>query len=133
MSAAFADTSFYIALLSPNDRFHSLARETSASLRGETVTTEYVLVELGNYFGTVSRAGFMNFVHVLRQDARTRILSSSPHLFEEGLTLYGQRQDKGWSLTDCISFAIMRKEGLSSALTLDNHFGQAGFEILLKR
>jgi hypothetical protein len=91
-----------------------------------------VLIELGNYFCTVSRAGFMNFIHVLRQDARTRILPSSSSLFEEGLQLYGQRQDKGWSLTDCISISVMQKENLDSALTLDHHFEQAGFEILLK-
>ena len=81
MSDAFADTSFYIALLSPNDRFHELARETSASHSGNTITTEYVLVELGNYFCNISREGFMRFAKALQQDAHTRILPSSSALF----------------------------------------------------
>jgi len=48
------------------------------------------------------------------------------------LTLYGNRADKAWSLTDCISFAVMAEEGLSDGLTGDRHFEQAGFHALLK-
>lgn len=37
------------------------------------------------------------------------------------------RPDKNWSLTDCITFVIMREAGLQEALTGDRHFEQAGF------
>ena len=46
---------------------------------------------------------------------------------EEGLGLYESRPDKEWSLTDCISFVVMKKEGIVEALTEDRHFEQAGF------
>lgn len=39
---------------------------------------------------------------------------------------------KQWSLTDCISFVVMRDGGLQDALTGDHHFEQAGFKALLK-
>ena len=52
--------------------------------------------------------------------------------FHTGLTLYFSRPDKDWSLTDCISFVIMQREGITEALTGDHHFEQAGFNILLK-
>jgi uncharacterized protein len=45
--------------------------------------------------------------------------------------LYGERLDKSWSLTDCISFEAMRERGLTLALAADSHFRQAGFEALL--
>jgi predicted nucleic acid-binding protein len=45
--------------------------------------------------------------------------------------LYGQRADKSWSLTDCISFAVMEARGIRQALTADHHFTQAGFVALL--
>jgi uncharacterized protein len=46
--------------------------------------------------------------------------------------VFRQRPDKEWSLTDCISFAAMREENLTEALTGDRHFEQAGFRALLK-
>jgi len=45
---------------------------------------------------------------------------------------FRQRRDKGWSLTDCISFLAMQRHGLAEALTADHHFEQAGFNILLR-
>lgn len=55
----------------------------------------------------------------------------SPDLWRRGWDLYRSRPDKGWSLTDCISFLVMENAGLSDALTGDEHFRQAGFRPLL--
>ncbi len=52
-------------------------------------------------------------------------------LFEVGIDLYAHRPDKGWSLTDCISFVTMERMGIEEALTVDRHFEQAGFRPLL--
>ncbi len=52
-------------------------------------------------------------------------------LLQSGWRLYGERLDKDWSLTDCMSFAVMKRAGLSEALTADHHFLQAGFRALL--
>jgi predicted nucleic acid-binding protein len=35
--------------------------------------------------------------------------------------------DKEWGLTDCISFVMMQERGLTTVLTVDKHFEQAGF------
>jgi uncharacterized protein len=40
--------------------------------------------------------------------------------------------DKEWSVTDCISFTVMKDKSLTRALTGDHHFGQAGFAIVFK-
>jgi predicted nucleic acid-binding protein len=47
------------------------------------------------------------------------------------ISLFGARPDNNWSLTDCISFVVMRDEGIIDALTGDRHFEQAGFKVLL--
>jgi predicted nucleic acid-binding protein len=39
---------------------------------------------------------------------------------------------KKWSLTDCISFVVMTRAGITEALTGDHHFEQADFVALLK-
>jgi predicted nucleic acid-binding protein len=60
------------------------------------------------------------------------IVPATMEWFERGMELYEGRPDKEWSLTDCISFAVMTERGVSDALTNDHHFEQAGFRILLK-
>ncbi|OQC04041.1 MAG: hypothetical protein BWX80_02618 [Candidatus Hydrogenedentes bacterium ADurb.Bin101] len=40
MKEAFADTSFYQALLNPKDNWHESARQVSIAYRGKVVTSE---------------------------------------------------------------------------------------------
>ena len=74
-----------------------------------------------------SRAVFIGFYENLKRDSLIQIFPATPESFAEGLMLYSQRLDKDWSLTDCISFVLMKREGVFEALTEDRHFRQAGF------
>ena len=60
------------------------------------------------------------------------VIAASTALMDEGVALYRQHKDKRWSLTDCISFVVMRREGIRDALTSDHDFEQAGFRALLR-
>jgi predicted nucleic acid-binding protein len=60
------------------------------------------------------------------------VLSPSQATFLDGLDLYERRQDKQYSLTDCISMQVMRREGLTDVLTNDHHVEQEGFRILFQ-
>ena len=51
----------------------------------------------------------------------------------KALELMRKREDKEYSLTDCISMAAMRREKLTEALTNDHHFTQEGFEVLIAK
>ena len=60
------------------------------------------------------------------------MIPQSHQSFLDGLALYKARPDKGYSLTDCISMQVMRREGITEILTHDDHFTQEGwFAILL--
>jgi hypothetical protein len=72
------------------------------------------------------------FVRHLRGSAACEIVPASRELLDRALDLYHQHADKQWTLTDCVSFIIMRERGVSEALTGDKHFEQAGFVALLK-
>lgn len=99
---------------------------------GRIVTTEWVLAELGNYLAEGSaRKLLAPFIHELRADRRFQILPANHALFNAGLELYESRPDKNWSITDCISFVVMRRRKITEALTSDHHFEQAGFRALL--
>ncbi len=74
---------------------------------------------------------FLQTRQALLADANVQVVSFDMQLHEEGIRLYVTRADKEWSLTDCISFIVMRRESVAEALTGDHHFEQAGFVALL--
>jgi uncharacterized protein len=131
----FIDTSFFIALLNSNDSDHPQAVALQIQLTAEKVykiTSEYVLLELGD---GLSRLRFRHLasqlISFIYQDSSFEVIPSSTQLFKQSLSLFNERPDKEWGLTDCSSFAIMRELNLDVALTADHHFQQAGFRALL--
>ncbi len=133
MTPVFADASYYVALLSPRDQHHQDAVRISGESRRPIVVTEFVLIELSNALAAVeSRGRAVALWNHLSRDPSVTIVSVSTELLATGVALYTARSDKAWSLTDCISFAVMNEHGLIDALTADHHFEQAGFTALLK-
>jgi predicted nucleic acid-binding protein len=133
MKTAFADSSFYVALLIARDSNHAKATSVAQSWKGSVVTTEYVLTEVANHLSGSQRGRtkFGQFLVGLETDPKTLIVESSRDLWKRGVSFYLQRTDKEWSLTDCISFLIMKQYSLNEALAADHHFEQAGFVTLL--
>ncbi len=133
MNAVFADTSYYAALFNRGDVNHAAALRLSEELADPVVTTEFVLLELGNAFCRLpTRRRYVGLVESLRGGLCDVIVPASHELFDGALRLFAERDDKEWSLTDCASFVVMRERGIVEALTADHHFEQAGFRILLK-
>jgi predicted nucleic acid-binding protein len=133
MNAVFADTSFWIALLSPRDACHAEAAEIGRTLVCPVVTTEYVLLEVANFFSKAEdKPLFLQCLSLVRTQSRFVVLPMTAAWLASGLESYGLHGDKDWSLTDCISFQVMKEQGIRDALATDHHFAQAGFRILLK-
>ncbi len=132
MSKVFADTFYFLALLNKNDEAHARALQYSAQIE-QLVTTEWVLTELADGLASSRhRSIFLQTRQELLADADVQVIPLDMQLHEEGIRLYANRADKEWSLTDCISFVVMQREGVAEALTGDHHFEQAGFVALLK-
>ena len=133
MTVVFADTFYFLALLNVRDQAHEHAKFYSTQVKPAIVTTAWVLTELGDAMSQVPhRAKFLRVLNTLNNDPLTRIVAADQPLFDEGTALFAARPDKDWSLTDCISFVVMEREGISDALTGDHHFEQAGFVAILK-
>jgi uncharacterized protein len=132
MSAVFADTVYFLALLNPADQWHARARSLSLERSGSLITTEFVLMEVGD---GLSRPGdrlrFARLLQLLRAQPDVELVPVSHQLFAQGCDLHAQRTDKDWSLTDCTSFVVMKAKGLDAVLTADHHFTQAGFKVLM--
>lgn len=135
MPTVLVDTAAWIALVNTRDELHNRAEQTMAELRRRKValvTTEFVLLEVGNALCTLAwRGKAIRLIDGLRSLSNLRIIPADTSLLADGWQLYRNRSDKEWSLTDCISIAVMQKEDLDQVFTSDHHFEQAGFVKLL--
>ena len=136
MTALFADTFYWIALVDFTDTAHQRALAlTSERPDSPIVTTDEVLAEYLTFFaiarGQMRRKAVINAQRIL-EDPGVEVVPQSRESFLSGLALYGARPDKGYSLTDCISMQTMRKKGLTEVLTNDRHFEQEGLRALFR-
>jgi uncharacterized protein len=133
MTAIFADTFSSLALTNPRDQAHANAVAWTQAFSGNMLTTSWVLTEFADAMSDPrNRMEFVSTLRDLQANPQIEFVEPDPQLFEEGIQLYASRPDKGWPLTDCISFVVMRREGIAEALTGDHHFEQAGFVALLQ-
>jgi uncharacterized protein len=128
--AYFADTSFWIALSSKRDQYHSRAVAWSLFLvrnQCNIVTTEAVLWEWMNALSDVAtRRLAAEGYRRCHRDARIEVAPFRAEQIDAAVRLYEERPDKTWSLTDCLSFVVMEQRQVPDALTTDRHFEQAG-------
>ncbi len=132
MNSLFADTYYFLALIHQGDAAHSRAVALAERTTNPVVTTAWVLTEVADALSAPHlRPRFLQLLEALRNDPACTIVLPTAALFDAGVSLYSERSDKDWTLTDCISFVVMREYRLTEALTGDRHFQQAGFTALL--
>ena len=91
-----------------------------------------ILLEIADGYARVGRrARGLQLLARFEDEQGYRLCPITESLLLEALTLYRSRLDKDWGLTDCLSFVLMKQEGVTEALTADVHFRQAGFTALL--
>jgi len=129
MARVFVDTSAIYALIDRDDRNHRAARaglERLRKRRDEPLITNFILAEchallLARLGPDIARRWLTTMAWAVErssaddEDAAREILLS--HI------------DKSYSYTDAVSFAVMRRLRIRSALAFDRHFVQFGIEL----
>ncbi len=130
----FADAGWFIALIDPKDGLHPLALRWLGALDQPVITTRYVLLETFNALSDLAkRRRCHETLASLISESDVSVAPEPSDLYDAGVRFHHDRPDKTWSLTDCISFVLMQRHGLTTALSHDHHFTQAGFDALLRR
>jgi predicted nucleic acid-binding protein len=137
MRRFFADTFYWVALLFRRDTWHDRVTAFSHTLSREGIfyTTYAVVLEFLAAFsaaGPYLRQQATARVEEMLSDPSVRVVEVTRARLLEGLALYKARPDKAYSLTDCVSMQVIRREGLTEVLSNDHHFTQEGFHILFE-
>jgi predicted nucleic acid-binding protein len=135
MKAVFADSHYWVAIVNPNDQWKGAAK-SAKSLLGDViiVTTDEVLTE---FLTALSRSEYWRrraagMVRIIMENLNVKVVPQTRDSFLKGLSLYENRNDKEYSLTDCISMNVMKTESINEILTNDHHFEQEGYSVLMK-
>ena len=137
MKTAFVDTLYWIAVVIPGDTWKEAASQAKVKLGNvRLVTTDEVLTEFLNSlakYGEHLRKIAIQMVQAILNNPNVKVLPQTRDSFLQGMNLYGNRQDKEYSLTDCISMNAMRADNINDVLTNDHHFAQEGFNVLIAK
>ena len=131
MTTYFIDTSYVIALVNPKDEYHSWALRLSEKVNDcRFITTDLILFEVANYLAKDFKPQFIEIINSFIKSEDIKIIWHSGNLFKKAYEKYCRFYDKQWGLVDCLSFVIMEKNNITTALSIDHHFEQAGFLLL---
>lgn len=137
MKNVFVDSLYWTAIVKPNDPWREAANQAKQQLDDTIlVTTDEVLTK---FLAALSKGGpnlrktAVKMVRAILSNPNVRVVPQSRDSFLAGLKKYSERQDKDYSLTDCISMNVMEEQGINEVLTKDHHFKQEGFVVLIQK
>jgi len=127
--STFVDTSALLAVVNAEDDNHTRAAKTWRSLVESSeplVCTSYTLVEL---FALVQHRFGLPIVRTLEEDVvpLLGVVWVDAPLHAEGMSALLAAARRRLSLVDCVSFACMRRLGITRAFHFDPHFREQGF------
>ena len=133
--ALFLDTAGWFTAISPKERAHAAAALAyrSAVAHGDAlITTDLVVAEMHalllRWRDPATGARFLELVY--EASAHT-VIHADDEIMTDALGRWIRRYgDQRFSLCDAVSFEVMRRERLTTALTFDRHFITAGFRTL---
>jgi uncharacterized protein len=134
MRELFLDSGYVVALELQNDQYHERTAAHWQKLMSPTparlVTTSLVFAEIVTLLS--ARGQRQRSIQVgdwLFSSKHLLLVDVDRSLFDDGWAYFKQHDDKQYSLTDAVSFVLMKRLGIRTALTFDHHFRQARFDV----
>ncbi|MBI5210157.1 MAG: type II toxin-antitoxin system VapC family toxin [Elusimicrobia bacterium] len=130
MKRAFVDTSAWYAFCRADDPDHEPVAEALERWDGRLVTSNFVFDETVTLAAVrLGHKAACKVGEFLRDRGAVDLVRVTPEDEEEAWSLFAGRKDRGYSYTDCASFAVMKRLRLPLAIAADRHFALAGFVV----
>jgi predicted nucleic acid-binding protein len=132
--AVFVDSGAWIALAVVRDPYHARAKETWERLHGTGARLHTSIPVVMETFTFLDRATAREVALAWRESLETVPRLKVLPCTARDLTLawpYFERRDlHKLSMTDAVSFVLMRQRKIRTAFAFDAHFAAAGFQIV---
>ena len=134
-SIVFVDTSGWLAAINPRDThnpevagtYDELVRKRTTFFTSSLVVAEMHILIVRER-GPAAGCALLDAIYT---DPLYRVIPVDRDLEVAATDKWLRRfSDQKFSLTDAVSFEIMRQEKIVEALTLDHHFGMAGYQMI---
>ncbi len=133
MNALFVDTGALVARVLPRDQYHPACRrgwDTLENVEVKLFSSEHVLDEAVSLLARQAGAAYAaRWARDHLASDEVTWLNPGRDDWQEALRWLEKFSDQRLSSTDCLSFALMRREGLAAVFGFDHHFELAGFEM----
>jgi predicted nucleic acid-binding protein len=127
------DTGAFYAQRDPGDAHHDRATrafEVLSAAGGEIYSTEHIMDETITLLARrESYAYAAGAGEELLTSRVLRWLDATPAEWKDALRFMRKYADQAVSFTDCISFSLMKREGIKHVFGFDRHFEAAGFHL----
>lgn len=128
----FIDTSAFYALLDRDDAHHRRAKKTWSQLLADDnalVTSNYIIIESAALIqNRLGMEALRSFYEDLLPIVNIEWIDETLH--RSGVSAHLAATRRKLSLVDCLSFEIMRREGMKATFAYDAHFEEQGFRCL---
>lgn len=127
----FIDTSAWVALADRDDARHKRAAALYPSLFKTfkvMLTTNLIIAE--TYIILLNELGHkaaLNFLSNIKASPRIFKVYSNEEIEADAEKTVEKYIDQGFSFTDAVSFAVMKRHNIQKAFCFDKHFQAAGF------
>lgn len=131
----FVDTAFWVAFGDRQERHHDEALELMRRHGAQQlVTTNHVRGETWTMIRRRSgHDGAVAFLDRIERSSRVRVVFVTSEMEEDALRWLRRHDERPYSFVDAASFALMRSMRINDALTFDDDFAAAGFNVVRER
>lgn len=122
----FVDTGAWYALADNSDQYHKKAAEHIKKLTHDgfiMTTTNLVVHETFMLLARrLSHKAAITFIDEIYADENVSIMHSNESVEQEAYNIARKYSEHAFSITDCVSFVVMKREAVKTAFTFDKHF-----------
>lgn len=130
----FVDTGAWVALALTRDPLHARAREAWDQLAGAGArlhTSIPVVMETFTFLDrNTSRPTALRWKHSLANVPRLKVLPCGARDLETAWPYFERADLHKLSVTDAVSFVLMKGRRIRTAFAFDSHFAAAGFRLV---